>query len=142
MASANVDLVRSIFKEWERGDFSSADWADSEIEYVFADGPSPGTWRGLAGMAEVWRDWLGAWEDVGIEGEEYFELDGERVLVLSRYSGRGKTSGLELGQMGARAATLFHIRSGKVTRFVGYWDRDRALADLGLTPEAGAAERD
>jgi ketosteroid isomerase-like protein len=130
--------VRSIFAEWERGDFSSADWADSEIEYVFADGPSPGTWRGLEGMAEVWRDWLGAWEDVGIEGEEYFELDDERVLVLSRYSGRGKTSGLELGQMGARAATLFQIRSGKVIRFVGYWDRERAFADLGLAAEGNA----
>jgi ketosteroid isomerase-like protein len=48
------------------------------------------------------------------------------------YSGRGKRSGLEVGQMRAEGAMLFHVRDGKVTRFVGYWDRDRALADLGL----------
>jgi len=134
--SANLDLVRSIFADWERRDFRSADWADPEIDYVFADGPTPGTWTGLAGMAEVWRDWLSAWEDMNVEAQEYRELDDERVLVLSRYSGRGKASGLELGQMEAKGATLFHIRDGKVTRFVGYWDRKRALADLGLATEA------
>jgi ketosteroid isomerase-like protein len=69
----------------------------------------------------------------------YRELDGERVLVLTHYSGRGKTSGLELGQVRSKGATLFHVRGGKVTRIVHYWDRERALADLGLAREAGSA---
>jgi ketosteroid isomerase-like protein len=67
--------------------------------------------------------------------DEYRELDDERVLVLVNYSGRGRTSGLELRQMRARQAQLLHVRDGRVTRFVSYWDRDRALADLGLDPE-------
>jgi 2-(1,2-epoxy-1,2-dihydrophenyl)acetyl-CoA isomerase len=140
MASANLDLVRAISTAWERGDFSSAEWADPEIEYVIADGPSAGRWTGLAGMAEASRTWLSAWEDVRAEVEGYHELDEERVLVLTRFSARGKTSGLDLSQTRTRAANLFHVRAGTVTKFVQYLDRDRALADLGLPPEPGPAD--
>jgi ketosteroid isomerase-like protein len=131
----NLDLVRSIYAAWERGDFSSVEWAHPEIEYATVDGPSPGSWRGLAGMADGYRAWLSAWEEYRAEAEEYRELDGERVLVLDRYSGHGKTSGLEIGQLRAEGAALFHLRDGKVRRLVIYWDRDRALADLGLAPD-------
>jgi len=54
------------------------------------------------------------------------------VLVLGHLSGRGKTSGVEVGEMQTKVAAVFHIRDGQVTRLVTYWDRDRALADLGL----------
>jgi ketosteroid isomerase-like protein len=75
--SENLDLVRSIYAAWERGDYGSPKWAHPEIEFTFADGPSPGVWIGIADMTRAWSD-------------------------------------------------------GKVTKLVLYWDRDRALADLGL----------
>jgi ketosteroid isomerase-like protein len=135
MASANVELVRLIFADWRRGDFSSAEWAHPEIEYSIADGPAPGSWTGLAEMAAGWREFLSAWEDFRAEEVDgYLELDDERVLALQRFSVRGKTSGLDLGR--ERGANLFHVCGGKVTRLVLYWDRERALAELGLTPKA------
>jgi ketosteroid isomerase-like protein len=132
MPSTNLDVVRSIFAAWERGDFRSVEWADPEIEYVFADGPHPGRWIGLAGMAMANRDFLSAWDGWRIEAEEYRAFDDDRVLVFTRMSGRGTTSGVELARMRDMGATLFHLRSGKVTRRVLYWNRNHALGQLGL----------
>ena len=126
-----------MYEAWEQGDWSSAEWADPQIEFVIADGPTPGTWTGLSGMAEGWRTFLSAWEGFRSEVEEFRELDAERVLVLHQHSGRGKTSGLDLAQMRSKGASVFHVRNDKVTRFVAYLDRERALADLGLSPEEG-----
>ena len=130
--SGNLELVRSIFTAWERGDWRSADWAHPAIEFNIADGPEPGVRVGVDAMAEAWQGWLSAWEDFRMVVDEYRELDEERVLVLNQNSGRGKASGLDIGQTWTKAATLFHIRDGKVTKLVGYNNRQHALADLGL----------
>ena len=139
MSRENVALVRAICIPWERGDFSSTEWAHPEIEYVMADGPTPGSWTGLAGLAEGWRGFLSAWEESRAELDEFHVLDDERVLVLFYFRGSGKTSGLDLGQMRTKGANLFHLRDGKVRKLVTYFDPNRALADLGLS--SGAESR-
>jgi ketosteroid isomerase-like protein len=138
MSSANLDLVRSIYAAWERGDYSSADWAHPKVKLVRPDGPAPGTWEGLEGLAEAARDFLSTWEGFRFEADEFRELDDDRVLVLTRRKGRGKTSGLELWEIGTDGAAVVQIRDGRVTRLVFYFDRERALADLGFAPETGS----
>jgi ketosteroid isomerase-like protein len=133
MSQENVERVRAICAPWKHGDYSSAAWAHPEIEVVTPAGPTPGSWKGLAGMAEAYGDFLSAWDDVRTDVEEYRDIDSERVLVLTHTSGRGKTSGLELGPISANTAVLFHLGGGKVTRLVLYWERTHAFADLGLS---------
>jgi ketosteroid isomerase-like protein len=128
--SENLDLVRSICADWERGDFSRADWADPEIEFERPDGVDTGRWQGLAGMALGWGEFVSSWENVRSKADECRELDGGRVLALTNMTGRNRTTGL---QFTSDTACLFTIGDAKVTRLVLYWDRDRALADLGLT---------
>jgi ketosteroid isomerase-like protein len=135
MSQENVRLVRSVFAAWQRGDYNSTEWAHPEIEFVIIEGPTPGTWTGVAGMAEGWRDVLSAWDGARSEVDEYRELDDERVLVLFRYMGRGKTSGLELGETRSKGASVVHVHDGRVTRIFHYFDSERALSDLGLSEQ-------
>jgi hypothetical protein len=104
--------MRSILADWERGDFSSAGWADPQIEFVMADGPEPGTWTGLDGMAQAVREALNTWEDARVVIDEYRQLDDERVLVLVRRSGCGKGSGLDVDRLvgGAGGDPVRHPR--------------------------------
>ena len=136
MGSRNLELVQSIAAAWERGFYTSVEWADPEIEIVIADGPEPGRSTGRTGLAPRLLEFQNAWEEYHSEAVEYRELDDERVLVLTFASGRARASRVRIGQL---RANVFHLRDGRVTRLVAYWDRERAFADLGLAPESGAA---
>ncbi len=141
MSQENVEIVRSIYAAWERGVFEETHWADPEIDFQpIGDTPSAGRWKGLDGMANGWREWLSAWEEFRVEPDEFLELGEERILVLARFGGRGRTSGLEIGQVWTKAASVFHIRNSLVTRLVVYTDYRRALADLGLSEQDAHAD--
>ena len=136
--SPNVDLVRSIYAGWERGDWSSAAWADEQVEFVAAEGPWAGSVAGKPAMAHTWREWLEAWEDARATPDAFHDLGDGKVLALHTWNARGKASGLAVERMEAKSAVLFHVSDGKVTKLVAYQDRERAFADLGLTPEGKA----
>jgi hypothetical protein len=57
MSQENLEVVRVICASWDRGDYSSVGWAHPEIEFVVADGPSPGVELGLP-----------AWQRAGVKG--------------------------------------------------------------------------
>jgi ketosteroid isomerase-like protein len=128
--SANLDLVWSIYAATARGHFD-AGWADPQIEFVIADGPSPGAWRGVTEMAAAWRERADAWKGLRVVADELRELDAERVLVLTRGArGQGKISGMDVRQIEAKGGAVYHITDGKVTKLVLYFDRERMLADV------------
>jgi len=85
MSNASVDLVRSIYADWERRDFTHTEWAREEMELVLrGGGPADGSPKGLPATRQGWREFLRQWEDRLMEPDEYRELDDERVLVLDR----------------------------------------------------------
>ena len=134
MTATNLELVRSIYAGWERGDFSSSEWAVEDIEFAFAGGPEPASWTGRDAMAKAYGDWLRAWERFRAVPEEYLVLDDERILVLVHNRGRGKLSDIELEEHSV--ANYFEIRGGKVTRIIVYLDRELAFSEQGFAAEA------
>jgi ketosteroid isomerase-like protein len=85
---------------------------------------------GLGGVFEDPRtpnprlhSWLSPWEFWHVEVDQYLEL-GDHVVVLLRYRGRGKGSGVEVHHDGAH---VFRLRAGKVVRLEIFADRDRAI---------------
>ena len=138
MSSANLDLVRSIYADWERGDFSSSEWAHSEMEQVDAEGPLGGQKGELARIGQGVREFLTEWKDFRLVADGLEELDTERVLALDHRAGRSRASELDLETVRTDGARLFYLRDRKVIKIVVYFDRQRAFADLGLTPDTRA----
>ena len=130
---ANIDLARSIYAGWERGDFSRTDWASPEIEFGIVDGPDPLRCTGIAAMAEHWFAFQRSWESLELEAIDYRELDAEHVLVRNRWVGRTRGSALDLSEVPTLQASLMQIRGGKVARLLLYWHAEQAPADLGPT---------
>ena len=96
--SENLDLVRSLFADWERGDFTRIDWADPDIEFAWPEGLDalPGPRRGRQALAEDWRTTMAAWDNLSVTAEEYRELDEELITVLHRFRARGTMRGPQM----------------------------------------------
>ena len=128
MSEENVEIVRRIFEAWGQGDYSTADWAAPDIEFVM-ETPGGGSWRGLKAMRSAWGDFLRAWQDFRATGEEIIDA-GDNVVVLHEFAGQGRESGLPI--RGMRGAALFTFEGGTVVRLVLFGNWDEALEAAGL----------
>jgi ketosteroid isomerase-like protein len=128
MSQANVEVVKEIFSAWERGDFTSIDWADPEIEFSIP-GPDLHVHRGIEAAGRAWAGFLAAFDDLSIVGEEFHDA-GDKVVVEQIFRGRGKGSGIPIDEIPGGA--VLTLRDGKVTRFQGYVTVEEAMASAGL----------
>jgi ketosteroid isomerase-like protein len=128
MSEENVELVRKIYSAWERGDFSSTDWADPAIEFTIP-GPDLEVHRGIESMGRAWADWLGVFDELSLRAETLHDA-GDKVVVEQLFRGTGKGSGIPIDEI--RGAVVLTMRDGKVTRFEGHTTIEAALKSAGL----------
>ena len=131
MPGENAEVIRQLYEQWSRGDFSNrepfADDLDFELAGWVLFEPEPIRARGVDGMAEVWREVLGGWEAFRTGPVDKLFEDGDTVVVLNRLVGRGRQSGIEVD---AYRGAVFTFRAGKISR-VYLTDAEEALATIG-----------
>ena len=127
---ADLELVKGIYRAWERGDFSSVEWAHPDISFD-VPGPNRET-HGVEQMGRSWLDWLRAYGGLRIEAKS-FHRAGEAIVVEQVFHGEGRASGIPLDQIAGAAALT--VRDGKVIRFRGYTNLADALADTGTADQ-------
>jgi hypothetical protein len=122
MSKQNVDLVRSTYAAFGRGDINAVlDLMDPKIDFRVAEN-SPY----YRGSAYVGRDDVGSlfaripveWEGFEIVPENYHDA-GDMVAVRLRYRGTYRATGRT---MNVQVAHFWTVRNGKLAEFQQYID--------------------
>jgi len=128
MSEENVELIRSIYGGWGRGDMG-LDKFDPDISMVESEEiPGAASAHGLDAVRRYMERFAKYWDDIRFDAEEYIDC-GDQVVVVARLVGRGKTSGVDVSRTWAYVWT---VRGNRALRMAGYADREQALKAVGL----------
>ncbi len=129
MSEANVELLRSVYAQTARGDFTVYSLLPDDLELVIAPQmPDAGTYRG-----EHARRWLRAWVD-SFDGLKLKAVEltdaGERVLTefVQRGSPRNSDAPIAL-----RSWAVTTFQEGALKRIELFMARGEALEAAGLS---------
>jgi ketosteroid isomerase-like protein len=138
MSQENVEVVRRSYKllnAFMRGELTAEDLeelVDPQIELDFDERTLPDLPRHLRGAPaffELSEQLRSAWVDLTFDSLEFIEAWGDRVLVLTRQSARGRESGVPIV---IHFFQLWTIREGRVREIEFFRHRADALEAAGL----------
>lgn len=125
---ANAEIVRRLFDGFVRGDLDAA-FADvaPDAQIVTQETlPWGGTYTGPEGYRELIGKIAACFEEFHPEPQSFWEVEGDRVLVVVSFSGTTKSGNRVAG---ARIQWLYEIRDGRVVS-------GRACADSAMFLQA------
>jgi ketosteroid isomerase-like protein len=131
MSQENIETLRAIYGDWERGDFTtSLPLYDENVTMVIDSGvPDGGTYMRPEGVLEYMSRFLAPWESLTIAGESFRDT-GDTILVNVRQNGIGRSSGVPV------ELWYFHLwtfGAARVVRFEVIMDEAAALEAVGLS---------
>jgi ketosteroid isomerase-like protein len=124
--SENIDVVRGTVDAINRADFDAVVAAmtdDFELDFSNSRGPMSGMYgrEQLRGFLSAFFE---AWESVVFEPVELIDFPDDRVLQVGHVRTQGQESGAAVG---ARGATVWRIRDGKVATVKLFQSKEEAL---------------
>jgi|RhiMetdeSRZDD1v2_1073273.scaffolds.fasta_scaffold1493946_1 ketosteroid isomerase-like protein len=127
MSQENVEAARRCIDAYRRGDYEEASLylAPDVVWEVGQELPA----RGPAAVRDVWRRWDAEWEELETVAEEFIDA-GDQLVVVVRYRGRGRFSGVEVNDLQFEVHTL---SEGRCIRKVEFPTRSEALEAVGLS---------
>jgi len=134
----NIEALRPVYEEWGRGNWRprfSVYAPDMEWGWSEEFPALRGVIRDPAERSRRLGEWLSQWDDWRCEAEE-FVAAGDVVVVLTRYTGRGKESQVAVDSQGAH---VWVMRDGMAVRLEVFSAREKALALLPDTEEGVSA---
>jgi ketosteroid isomerase-like protein len=132
MAQENVEVVRTAFETFNRGDmpaFAGLLHHDIELKERFELSTSPGPHRGLDGGLAWYRDSGRHWSSYETELIDAVSAGTDVVVAEGEVRARGRTSAVETRR---RFGYLFGISEGRIIRFEIFGTKDDALEAAGL----------
>lgn len=131
MSSENLEIIRRLSEGIERGD-TEAVFAHYDPEIVWDSsrpGPISGLYHGHEGVRQYFREWMESFETYNAHAETFIDA-AESVVVGYRASGRGRSSGVEIGNW--IFWLVYRIRNGLVVRIETFDSKHEALEAAGL----------
>ena len=96
MSQENVEIVRRGFTAWSRGDATTLIQGLLDPDVVLqVDQAGQGVYRGHEGAIKSLLDWTEDIDDFTVIPEEFLD-NGDYVVVRTRQTGRGKSSGVPM----------------------------------------------
>ena len=130
MSQENVEIVRRFFEvQGDPGEMLECFDPDVVVAN-FESAPDNETYVGHDGLRAWSRD---VWSAIGVfrlELDEIIDVDEERVVIVNRLCGTGRTSGLPVE---IPMAGVLTFGGNKIVAWQAYETREKALEDVGLS---------
>ena len=133
MSDQDVEVVRRLLAAIETGSVDSAlALLHADVRFDATVRPDGKVWHGPEGARRAMTEWVQEWDEYELQTERVLQASKGRVAVLFHERGRARGSGLPIAQAGV---TVFTLRGGLIAEIRPRLDRERTLAELGLSDE-------